>query len=174
MTETLVTTHYSDLHENPLVQLKEVSHVGIVVDDMDEAIRFYSETFGIGPFQIVDFDGANTDFFYSYGKTAKPKMKAGLYYSGTFFIELVEVTEGETVHTQFFSERGAGMQHLCFMVEGMDEVLNKLKTKGIEAVLDYQFSAGEGDKAFTIREVYLNTDKFTGGTTIQLLERTTG
>jgi len=60
------------------------------------------------------------------------------------------------------------------MVEKTDEVLAKLSTRGIKPVLDYRFSSGEGATKSTIREVYLNTHEFAGGTTVQLLERTTG
>lgn len=174
MSSALLTTGLTELHNNSLVKLGPVSHIGIVVEDVDEAVRFYSETFGIGPFEIVEFDAANTEYFHSYGQPAAPKFRAALCYSGDFFIELVQVTEGETVHTRFFGSHGEGLQHLCFMVEGTDEVLKKLASKGIKPVLDYRFSSGEGDSKSTIREVYLNTGEFAGGTTIQLLERTSG
>ena len=101
-------------------------------------------------------------------------MKAALYYHGDFFIELVEVTEGESVHTEFFGSYGEGLRHLCFMVEETDEVLNQLEPKGIKPVLDYRFSSGSGAERTTIREVHLNTAELAGGTTVQLLERTQG
>lgn len=174
MDEALVGGTPTEAHLKSLIKVGPVSHIGIVVDDLDEAVRFYGETFGVGPFEIVEFDAAHTDFFYSYGEPATPKMKAGLYYSGDFFIELVEVTEGESVHTEFFGKHGEGLQHLCFMVEETEEVLKKLESKGIKPVLDYRFSSGSGAERTTIREVYLNTAEFAGGTTIQLLERTMG
>jgi len=174
MGDALISGAPTEAHLKSLIKVGPVSHIGIVVDDLDEAVRFYGETFGVGPFEIVEFDAAHTDFFYSYGKSAKPKMKAGLYYNGDFFLELVEVTEGESVHTKFFGKHGEGLQHLCFMVEETEAVLKKLESKGIKPVLDYRFSSGEGAKRTTIREVYLNTADFPGGTTIQLLERTVG
>lgn len=174
MSDALTKTSLTDLHLDPLVKVGPVSHIGIVVKDVEEAVRFYSGTFGVGPFEIVEFDAARTDYFHSYGKSATPKFRAALCYSGDFFIELVQVTEGETVHTKFFGQHGEGLQHLCFMVEKTDEVLAKLATRGIKPVLDYRFSSGEGATRTTIREVYLNTHEFAGGTTVQLLERITG
>lgn len=174
MGEALVTQNLTQAHEQSLVKVGPVSHVGIVVDDVEAAVRFYGEIFGVGPFEIVDFDASQTDYFLSYGQPAKPKFRAGLYYSGDVFIELVQVTEGETVHTQFFDQKGEGLQHLCFMVENTDDVLKKLESKGIRPVLDYRFSSNTGEARTTIREVYLNTAEFTGGTTVQLLERTEG
>jgi methylmalonyl-CoA/ethylmalonyl-CoA epimerase len=174
VSSALIHTHRTDLHLDPLVNAGPISHVGVVVDDLDAAIAFYGATFGVGPFHVVEFDGAATDYFHSYGQPARPKMRAALYYSGDFFLELVQVTEGETVHTKFFGKHGEGMQHLCFMIDGMDDALAKLATQGIVPVLDYRFSRGEGADRMTIREVYLNTGDRPGGTTIQLLERTSG
>ena len=170
----LVSRAPTDVHMESLVKVGPISHIGVVVDDLDEAVKFYGEIFGVGPFEIVDFDAADTDFFYSYGKPAKPKMRAAMYYNGDFFLELVEVTEGESVHTEFFGKHGEGLQHLCFMVEETEQVLKKLEPRGIKPVLDYRFSSGEGAERTTIREVYLNTADFPGGTTVQLLERTVG
>lgn len=174
MAEALARTAMTDLHTNSLIKVGPVSHIGIVVEDLDAAVQFYSEVFGVGPFEIVEFDAASTDYFKSFGEFAKPKFRAGLCHSGNFFIELVQVTEGKTIHTQFFDRHGEGLQHLCFMVENTDEALKSLKTRGIEPVLDYQFSSGEGSERTTVREVYLNTAEFSGGTTIQLLERIVG
>jgi catechol 2,3-dioxygenase-like lactoylglutathione lyase family enzyme len=172
MGEALVTQNLIAAHEKSLVKVGPISHIGIVVNDVDEAARFYGETFGVGPFEVVDFDGEHTDYFLSYGEPAKPKMKAALYYEGDFFIELVQVTEGESVHTEFFGKHGEGLQHLCFLVEETDAVLKQLESKGIKPVLDYRFTMGSGAERTTIREVYLNTFDFPGGTTVQLLERT--
>lgn len=172
MGDALAFEGIRELQGDPLVRLGPVSHIGIVVDSIDEAVSFYSETFGIGPWQIVDFDGTKTDYFLSYGEPAEPNFKAALYYSGKTFIELVEVTKGETVHTQFYGKKGEGLQHLCFLCENTDDVLQKLATRGIKPVLDYRFTASSDKGSNEIREVYLNTDEFVGGVTLQLLEST--
>lgn len=155
---------------NPVVKVGPVSHVGIVVEDCEKAAEFYTRVFGIGPFDIVEFDMVNADYFLADGKAAKPKFKAALAYDGDFFIELVELIEGETTHTRFLKEKGEGFQHLCFRVTDTKGMLKKLKAEGIEPVLDYQMVIDQKGKKTRIHEVYLNTDKFVGGTTIQFLE----
>ena len=49
-------------------------------------------------------------------------------------------------------------------------ILEKLKKEGIVPTIDYQFVTTQNGKKVRIHEVYLNTEEFVGGTTIQLLE----
>ena len=91
MNSALKKTSLTELHLDPLVKVGPVSHIGIVVKDVEEAVRFYSGTFGVGPFGIVEFDAAKTSILTPDG-IVTPKFKAALCYSGDFFIELVQVT----------------------------------------------------------------------------------
>jgi methylmalonyl-CoA/ethylmalonyl-CoA epimerase len=93
-----------------------------------------------------------------------------LIYDGDFFLEIIEVTGGETVHTRFLRDKGEGLQHLCFRVTDTKAALEKLKAEGVEPVIDYQMVTTQNGRKVIIHEVYLNTAEMTGGTTIQLLE----
>jgi len=100
------------------VTLGKMSHVGIVVRDMDKAIEYYGSVFGLGPFTTEVYDLKS--FAYR-GKTASARVKGAIAYSGPIFIELVQVLEGETVHTEFLREKGEGLQHVAFLVRNLDE-----------------------------------------------------
>lgn len=153
----------------PLVKLGPISHIGLVVENATEAAAFWSKTFGI-EFEIKDYDMSGASYFLVNGKPAKPKFRAAIGYSGDVFIELVEVLEGETVHTEFLRRRGEGLQHIAFSVDDASAIIAKLKKQGIEPILDYEFDLDFGGKPVHVHETYLNTDKCVGGATIQLLE----
>ena len=155
----------------PVIKVGRISHLGITVIDCEKTAAFLSRVFGIGPFDIQEYDmGVLSEYYLVDGKPAKPKYKAALFYDGDFFLEVLEVLEGETIHTRFMRQKGEGLQHLCFMVSDTKAALEKLKTEGIEPVIDYQFVTNQNGKKVRVHEVYLNTDEFTGGITIQLLE----
>jgi catechol 2,3-dioxygenase-like lactoylglutathione lyase family enzyme len=157
----------------PVVKLGTISHVGIVVKDAEQAARFYERVFGIGPWDINIFDmSKNAKFFLVDGKPAAPVFKAAFGWSGDVAIEFVEVLSGETTHTRFLAQHGEGMQHLCFNVDNANAVMEKLKTEGFEAVLDYEIDTVKDGADVTIREIYLNSNTMIGGTTIQLLQLT--
>lgn len=85
------------------VKLGPLSHVGIVVRNMDEAIEYYSSVFGIGPFNTEVYD---LNEFIHQGRPVNAKVKAAIANAGPVFIELIEVLEGETPHSKFLREKG--------------------------------------------------------------------
>jgi methylmalonyl-CoA/ethylmalonyl-CoA epimerase len=160
------------------VTLGKLSHIGIVVRDLDRAMEYYGSVFGLGPFRTATYELKG---FIFRGKTADARVKAALADSGSVFIELVEVLEGETVHTEFLREKGEGLQHVAFLVRNLDEKLKELAKSGVEPVMRLRVSvdtpAGPGaaqtgtpkKTRLELTEVYLNSDKI-GGTMIQLME----
>jgi catechol 2,3-dioxygenase-like lactoylglutathione lyase family enzyme len=154
----------------PVVKLGPISHIGLVVEDCEKAAAFWTRTFGVGPFDIREYDMSNAPYFLVRGKPAKPKFKAAIAFSGEVFIELVEVLEGETIHTEFLRRRGEGLQHLAFSVDDASAILARLKQEGIEPVLDYEIDLEFNGQPVHVHEAYLDSDKLLGGTTIQLLE----
>jgi 4-hydroxyphenylpyruvate dioxygenase-like putative hemolysin len=107
-------------------------------------------------------------------------VRAALADSGSVFIELVQVLEGETPHTEFLREKGEGIQHVAFLVRDLDETLNELAKSDVEPVMRYRLlldTPADRDvqpaiskrPRLELNEVYLNSDKV-GGVMIQLME----
>ncbi len=155
-----------------VVELGPISHVGIVVEDAEKAAAFWERVFGIGPFSIDVYElNASTHFKWK-GEPAEARMKAAIAYSGKVFVELVEVMEGESPHTDFMRAHGEGLQHVAFSVRDIKQVVADLEPEGMKPILDYQFETEQGGRRFLVQEVYLNSAEFVGGTTIQLIEFT--
>ena len=156
-----------------MVKLGRFSHVGIVVGDLDKAMQYYSSVFGLGPFKTQTYE---LNQFIFRGKTANARVRAAIADSGSVFIELVQVLEGETVHTEFLREKGEGIQHVAFLVRDLDGILRELATSGVEPIMRLRIpidapadQAGTAKKArLELTEVYLNSDKI-GGAMVQLM-----
>ena len=88
------------------------------------------------------------------------------------FIELVEVLEGESPHTDFLRAHGEGMQHVAFSVTDIRQTVDDLKGEGLVPILEYEFITEQGGREFRVREVYLNSAEFISGSTVQLMEIT--
>lgn len=156
----------------PVVQLGPISHIGIVVKDAVKAAAFWERVFGVGPFSIDEYElNASTKFKYN-GKPSEARMKAAIAYSGKVFVELVEVMEGESPHTEFLAAHGEGFQHVAFAVRDIKQVVADLEPEGMKPILDYEFVTEQGGQRFLVQEVYLNSAEYVGGTTIQLIEFT--
>lgn len=146
--------------KEPIVKLSPVEQIGIVVKDMDQAIDYYSSTFGWGPFHVMDLEMKGATYR---GKICDCRLKIGFYRADPIEIELIQVLEGETPHTEFLRERGEGLQHLRFSVDNLDEMLAKLAKQGIEPVFQHSYPE------IGISFAYLDTDKI-GGVMFELIE----
>ncbi len=156
--------------EAPVVQLGPISHIGIVVEDCEKAAAWWQRVFGVGPFSTDTYVLDESTHFRFKGEPARARMKASIAYSGKVFVELVEVLEGESPHTDFLRAHGEGLQHLAFSVENIEEVVAKLAPEGLRPILEYQFETTQGGRSFRVQEVYLNSAEYIGGSTVQLIE----
>lgn len=153
-------------HE-PRVKLPPVEQIGIVVADIDKAVEYYSSVFGWGPFQVVEYE---TKGMTHRGKKGDCRLRLAFAHSGPIEIELIQVLEGETPHSEFLREKGEGLQHLRFHVDDLEGMLAELAKEGIEPVFHHSYPE------FGISFAYLNTDKI-GGVIFELIEdknRTSG
>jgi methylmalonyl-CoA/ethylmalonyl-CoA epimerase len=94
----------------------KICQVGIVVNNIEETVKFYQEAFGIDPFEI--FEANYTDARY-YGEKAGYRGKRAFAKMGAMMIELIELIEGKTLHEQFLKEGGEGLHHLAFEVKDL-------------------------------------------------------
>jgi len=146
--------------KEPRVKLPPVEQIGIVVNDVDKAIEFYTSVFGWGPFRVVESDIKG----FSYrGKIGDARLKTALAKSGPVEIELIEVLDGETAHTDFIKEKGEGLHHLRFRVNDIDGIIAELAKDGVKPVMAKNF------EEFGISFAYLDTEK-TAGVMVELIE----
>ncbi len=82
----------------PAVRLPPVEQIGIVVRDVDRAVEFFGSVFGWGPFRVRE--GEQKGFTYD-GRTGDCRLRMAFARSGDVEIELIQVLEGETPHSDF-------------------------------------------------------------------------
>ncbi len=124
-------------------KFSKVDQIGIVVKDMEATMNFYEKMFGIEPFPTVE------------SAVNSAKLKIGLFQLGEVQIELIQVLEGETIHSKFLEKRGEGLHHLGFFVEDIEKELARIEKGGIE-VLE------RGTVLGVVKFAYLDTEKRLG------------
>jgi catechol 2,3-dioxygenase-like lactoylglutathione lyase family enzyme len=143
--------------------LPPVSQIGVVVRDLAKAVKYYTDTFGIGPFTVVDFA---PEKHFVRGKPVPIKLRIGIAQMGAVQIEFIEPVEGDAPHKQFLEERGEGLQHLGFFVNNYDEWMAYLKEQGIGVLMEADTTVeGMGH----VRAAYTETDK-TGGVLFEFIQ----
>jgi methylmalonyl-CoA/ethylmalonyl-CoA epimerase len=118
-------------------------HVGVVVRDMDKAIARLT-ALGIGSFQarILPPDARET---YR-GRPFFPAERVAIQITriGNIELELIQPISGESPHQEFLDQKGEGIQHLGFIVEDLEEDVNRLTTTGSTVMLTSRFKGGGG------------------------------
>lgn len=144
----------------PAVRLPPVEQIGIVVRDVDQAAGFFASAFGWGPFKVRE--GEQKGFNYD-GRTGDCRLKMAIARSGDIEIELIQVIEGETPHSEFLRRHGEGLQHLRFRVGDIDAMTAALAREGVDPLWSQRFP---GVAAFA----YMKADR-TSGLTVELFEK---
>ncbi len=113
--------------------IKQISHLGIAVKNLEEAREFYRSVFGLESSEpIIASDGT---------------IKVSMVEVGGVLIELLQPTGNEGVVASFLEKRGEGFHHICYEVEDINTGIASLKTAGIE-VLDEVKPGVEGISIF--------------------------
>ena len=100
--------------------IKKLNHVAVAVNNIAEALDFWEKTLGIKLDHVEDVPSL--------------KVKVAFLPVGESEIELVQPTSEDTGTAKFLQARGAGMHHLCFEVDNIDEILADLKSRGIRLI----------------------------------------
>jgi methylmalonyl-CoA/ethylmalonyl-CoA epimerase len=132
--------------------LGQMAQVGFVVHDLSKAVEIYEQTVGIGPFAIIDFIPEKS---YIKGRAGRIELKIGIaQLTPALSIELIQVIDGEPYHKDFLREHGQGVQHLGFVTNEYDQVLERAGALGIEVLMWAQTDVpGMGH----VRGAYLDT-----------------
>jgi len=133
--------------------------VAIVVKSVDETVKFYTEVFGIGPFEIREVDFPSATY---YGQKAGYRGKRAFAKLGPVTLELIELIEGKTVHEDFLKEKGEGLHHIAFAVKDLKRCEEEAEKLGLKVIQGMKREDGTGF-------AYLDSDRI-GGAMFELIQ----
>jgi methylmalonyl-CoA/ethylmalonyl-CoA epimerase len=147
------------------LKFPRVGHIGVVVKDIEKVVGYYSSFFGIGPFDIYDFEPMK---MWIRGKEAKPcRMKIAVADAGSAKLELLQVIDGNPPHRDFLNTHGEGLQHLGFYVENYDEWRSYVDREGIDLLYEAEI---EDEVRGKRRAFYMNSGHI-GGVLFEIIEK---
>ncbi len=97
-----------------------IEHIGIAVEDLESAISFYENIFGLKCYKIED--------------VPDQKVKTAFFMIGETKIELLASTDTDSPVGKFIEKRGEGIHHIAFAVEKIDEKLKFASEAGIRLI----------------------------------------
>ncbi|MCL2391360.1 MAG: VOC family protein [Oscillospiraceae bacterium] len=121
----------------------QVFQIGLVVPDVDVAMRFYADVMKIGPFTCNRGFRA-PDGWYR-GKLDMPELTITHAHTGSLFIELIQQHDDTpSVYTEFTDKHGYGLHHLGIAVapEEFEKVMAHYYGLGFEDVFTDNLPSG--------------------------------
>lgn len=131
--------------------IQKLDHIGIAVNNLDDALKLYSEVLGLklAGTEIVE----------------EQKVRVAFLPVGDTEVELLESTSPEGPIAKFIEAKGQGIQHLAFKVDNIEEAIEEMKAKGMRMIDEKpRYGAGGAKIAFM-------HPKSSNGVLIELTER---
>lgn len=102
--------------------LENLYHVAIAVRDLDQVEKIYETALGlkVEHREVMEDQGVRTSMLVpEKGGTA---------------IELLEPLDDNSPISKFLEKRGEGIHHICYLVDDIEAVLNRLKERGVRLI----------------------------------------
>jgi methylmalonyl-CoA/ethylmalonyl-CoA epimerase len=141
-------------HE-PAAHVTAIDHVGIAVPDLDEAIEFYRDTFGlvVTALEVNEEQGVHEAMLRAPGDDG----------TGTAVQLLAPLSPDSTIG-KFLAKKGPGIQQLAYRVADIDQASQGMQAKGMKLVFDEPKHGTENSRTQFVHP------KSAGGVLVELVE----
>lgn len=134
--------------------IKKISHIAIVVPGLQEAMEFWVNKLGLPLDHVEHVEDQGVDVAF--------------LPAGESDIELLRPVDQTSGVARFLQKRGPGIHHICFEVDDIDAMLNRLKEEEVPLINETP-TFGTGGK----RIAFIHP-KGTGGVLVELYQLTEG
>ncbi len=100
--------------------ITKVHHVGVVVRDIEQAMRFWRDTLGLTLHKLEAIP--------------EQGVLAALLTVGDSEVELLQPTVADNGVARYLERKGEGLHHICFQSDDVERDLNAMKARGTEMI----------------------------------------
>jgi len=130
----------------------KIDHVGIAVADLDDAIAFYRDTFGVvSVHEEVNEEQGVREAMLAVG-------------DGSTRIQLLAPLSPQSTIAKFLDRNGSGVQQIAYTVEDLDAVSATLRERGVRLLYDPSRRGTAGSRVNFIHP------KDAGGVLVELVQ----
>ncbi len=97
-----------------------VDHIGFAVDDIEKAVEFYSQTYGVTEWERIPMPERH--------------MTVAATRMGETLLELIAPTSNEAAFAKYLEKNGPGVHHVAYRVDDIKAALKELEDKGVRLI----------------------------------------
>lgn len=98
----------------------KLDHIGIAVEDLEQARRLYAEVLG---FPVSEPE-----------ELPERQLRLCMVNVGGAQVELLWPTHPDSAVAKFLQKRGPGIHHICYRVDDVNQKLERLKAAGVKLI----------------------------------------
>jgi len=102
------------------MRARRIDHIGIAVNDLDEAIPFYRDVLGLELAGIEEVESQ--------------KVRVAMFVIGESHIELLEPTSPESPIAKALDKRGPGIHHIAYAVDDAEKAVGSMLSSGVRMI----------------------------------------
>ena len=112
------------------MKISKIEHLGIAVKSIEESLPYYEQVLGFECYNIETVEDQ--------------KVRTAFLKVGETKIELLEATSPDSTIAKFIENRGEGVHHVAFAVNGIEESLAEASEKGVRLIDQTPRAGAEG------------------------------
>lgn len=144
----------------PKPAFTDTMQIGIVVPDLDAAIRQFEHEYGIGPWQEHQFKPGEVKEWREQDRIvpggAKTRFAAAAI--GKVQWELIQPLDDTSIFAKFLADKGGGVHHIAVGSANYDDLLASERKRASKPVMECEL----GGQYEGIKVAYLGTEKTLG------------
>ena len=129
--------------EKGILGTKIVTQIGFVVNDIEKTSQAFADFLGVEKPQWSLTDTIDKTHGEFNGEPCPARAKLAFFHVGeTLDIELIEPDETPSVWRNVLNEKGEGVHHIAFVVNGMKEKILALEGNGMKLLQRGEYTGG--------------------------------
>ena len=129
--------------EKGILGTKIVTQIGFVVNDIEKTSQAFADCLGVEKPQWSLTDTIDKTHGEFNGQPCPARAKLAFFHVGeTLDIELIEPDETPSVWRNVLNEKGEGVHHIAFVVNGMKEKILALEGNGMKLLQRGEYTGG--------------------------------
>jgi methylmalonyl-CoA/ethylmalonyl-CoA epimerase len=117
--------------------------VALVVRDLEASMKTYVERYGIGPWEIYEFNPDTVENMRAHGDPLESSWRLALARVGGVMWELIEPLDDHSTYAEFLAEHGEGVHHIGMAGTAFDGTLAEFDSEGRVPLLSGRYRGVE-------------------------------
>ena len=132
----------------------ETKQIALVVHDLEATMRTYVHEYGIGPWDVYEFNQDTMTEMVKDGQPVECAFRIAVTMVGSVQWELIQPLDDRSMYADFLATKGEGLHHVAVGVPSYGEALDTLRAKGRRVL--------QGGVYNGVTFAYLSTDEDLG------------